>query len=119
MPSPKARPVSQRALLGYPSSLSLERTTSYASTLTIKPLRNHYRNQYPSYLLISFSTAFSTAFLDRLNDSIVFLKLDRRNANRRIHTQEGDKWKTAFYTRYRHYKYHVMPFVTLTTLFSS
>ena len=59
---------------------------------------------------ISLINKLLDRLLDRLNDSIVFSKLDRRNANRRIRTRKGDKWKTAFRTRYRYYEYYVMPF---------
>lgn len=41
---------------------------------------------------------------------MVFSKLDLRNAYHLDHIREGDKWKMAFNTPARHYKYLVMPF---------
>src|SRR2546429_8134131 len=60
------------------------------------------KNRYPLPLI--------NELLDRLNGSIVFSKIDLRNAYHRIRIREGDEWKTAFRTRYGHYKYLVMPF---------
>ena len=39
-----------------------------------------------------------------------FTKIDLRATYNHIHIKEGDKWKTAFQTRYGHYEYLVMPF---------
>jgi hypothetical protein len=48
--------------------------------------------------------------LDRLGSAIVFTKLDIKNAYYRIRIKQGDEWKTAFRTRYSHFKYIVIPF---------
>jgi len=40
----------------------------------------------------------------------MFSKLDLKDAYYRIPIKRGDKWKTAFRTRYGHFKYKVMPF---------
>jgi transposase InsO family protein len=48
--------------------------------------------------------------LDRLGGAVVFTKLDIKNAYHRIRIKQGDKWKTAFRTRYSHFEYIVMPF---------
>jgi hypothetical protein len=60
------------------------------------------KNRYPLPLI--------SELLDCLNGSKVFSKIDLKNAYYCIHIQEGNKWKTAFYTRYRHFEYLVMPF---------
>lgn len=48
--------------------------------------------------------------LARLSGSKVFSKIDLKDAYHRIPIAEGDRWKTAFRTRYGHFKYKVMPF---------
>jgi hypothetical protein len=48
--------------------------------------------------------------LDRLVGSLYFTKIDLRDAYHRIRINEGDEWKTAFRTRYGHFKYMVMLF---------
>ena len=47
---------------------------------------------------------------DRLGKAKIFTKLDLRGAYNLIRIKEGEEWKTAFRTRYGHYKYLVMPF---------
>ena len=48
--------------------------------------------------------------LDRLGRTKRFTQLDLTCAYHRIRIREGDKWKTAFRTRYGHFEYQVMPF---------
>ena len=60
------------------------------------------RNRYPLPLI--------GELMDRLSKAKCYTKLDLRNTYYRICIQEGDKWKTAFRTRYRHFEYLVMPF---------
>ena len=48
--------------------------------------------------------------LDRLRQAKRFTQLDFTNAHHRMRIKEGDKWKTAFRTRYGHFEYQIMPF---------
>ncbi|XP_013930866.1 PREDICTED: RNA-directed DNA polymerase homolog [Thamnophis sirtalis] len=48
--------------------------------------------------------------LERLWEATVFTKLDLRGAYNLVRVWVGDKWKTAFGTRYGHFEYTVMPF---------
>ena len=61
-----------------------------------------FKNRYPLPLI--------SELLDRLNGSVVFSKIDLKNAYYRIRIREGDEWKTAFRTRYGHFEYLVVPF---------
>src|SRR5436190_14181896 len=60
------------------------------------------KNRYPLPLI--------NELLDRLDGSVVFSKIDLRNAYHRIRIREGDEWKTAFRTRYGHFEFLVVPF---------
>ena len=48
--------------------------------------------------------------LDQLIRSQLFTKIDLKDAFNQMRIKEGDKWKTAFKTRYRTFEYLVMPF---------
>ncbi len=48
--------------------------------------------------------------LDRLGRAKRFTQLDLTNAYHQMRIRKGDKWKTAFRTRYGHFEYQVMPF---------
>ena len=48
--------------------------------------------------------------LDELFSATIYTKLDIRDAYYNLRIPAGDKWKTAFRTRYGLYKYCVMPF---------
>ena len=48
--------------------------------------------------------------LDRVCEARIFTKLDLLNAYHLIRIKEGDKFKTAFRTRYGQFEYQVMPF---------
>lgn len=60
------------------------------------------KNRYPLPLILEI--------LDRLNGAKYFTKLDLRDAYHRIRILRGDRWKTAFRTRYGQFEYLVMPF---------
>ncbi len=57
--------------------------------------------------------------LDRLGRAKRFTQLDLTGAYHRMRIREGDEWKTAFRTRYGHFKYQVMPFGLSNTPTSS
>ena len=42
--------------------------------------------------------------------------MDLKDTYHRIHIYEGDKWKTAFCTRYSYFEYLIMPFKLANTL---
>ena len=46
---------------------------------------------------------------DRVSGAQWFTKLDLKEGYYHIRIKEGDEWKTTFRTRYRQYKYLVMP----------
>ena len=48
--------------------------------------------------------------LDRLGHLKIFIKLDLYNMYYRLYIKKGDKWKTAFKTRYSYFEYLIMPF---------
>ena len=60
------------------------------------------KNQYPLSLI--------GKSLDWFGQAKRFTQLDLTNAYHRMRICESDKWKTAFRTRYSHFKYQVMPF---------
>jgi Reverse transcriptase (RNA-dependent DNA polymerase) len=65
------------------------------------------KNQYPLPLL--------GEILNCISGACVFTKLDLRDAYHRIPIAEEDIWKTAFRTRYGHFKYTIMPFSLTNT----
>ncbi|SPC63495.1 uncharacterized protein UHOD_11281 [Ustilago sp. UG-2017b] len=60
------------------------------------------RNRYPLPLI--------DELLDRLCEARFFTRIDLRGAYNLLHIAKGDKWKTAFRTRYGLFQYNVMPF---------
>jgi hypothetical protein len=51
-----------------------------------------------------------SGLLDRLCTEKIFTKLDLHGAYNLLRIRPGDKWKTAFRTRYGHFEYMFMPF---------
>jgi len=60
------------------------------------------KNRYPLPLI--------QETLARLQKAKWYTKLDMRGAYNLLRMAEGEKWKTAFRTRYGHFEYTVMPF---------
>ena len=60
------------------------------------------KNQYPLPLI--------GELLDRLSRARRFTQLDLTNTYHWMRIRKGDKWKTAFWTQYGHFKYQVMLF---------
>ena len=58
------------------------------------------KNRYPLPLI--------SELLDRLGRVIHFTQLDLTNAYHQMRIRKGDKWKTAFQTRYGYFEYQVM-----------
>jgi len=57
-------------------------------------------------------------FLNQLSSTTIYTKLDIRNAYYNLRIAEGDKWKTAFRTRYGLHEYCLMPFGVTNALTS-
>ena len=60
------------------------------------------KNQYLLLLILELQ--------DRIQGNQWFTALNIRGAFNLVRMKEGEEWKTAFQTRYGHYKYTVMPF---------
>ncbi len=48
--------------------------------------------------------------LNQLHKATIFAKIGLWDAFNQICMKKGNEWKTAFWTRYSHYKYCVLPF---------
>jgi hypothetical protein len=59
------------------------------------------KNRYPLPLI--------TKIMDRVTRAQYFSKIDLKDAYYRLRIKAGDKWKTAFRTRYGHYEFIVVP----------
>ena len=60
------------------------------------------KNRYPLPLI--------SGLFDQLSQAKIYTKIDLRRAYNLVRIKAGDEWKTAFWTRYRHFEYNVMPF---------
>ncbi len=58
----------------------------------------------------SYSLLLIEELQDRLGKVKWFTSLNLKEAYYWVQMKEGKEWKTAFQTRYKHYKYTVMPF---------
>ena len=59
-------------------------------------------NQYPLLLILGL--------FDQLSQAKIYTKNDLQEAYNLVRIKVGDKWKTAFRTRYGYFEYNVMPF---------
>ena len=94
---PSKSPAGAPILFDRKSDGSLRLCVDYRglNNLTIK-------NRYPLPLI--------GELLDRLGRAKQFTQLDLTSAYHQMRIRKGDKWKTAFRTRYGHFEYQVMPF---------
>lgn len=51
--------------------------------------------------------------LEQLRGARIYLKLDLQSIYNLFQIREGDEWKTAFVTPSGHYKYLVIPYMTV------
>ncbi len=87
-----------KSLVGAPILFNKKPDGSLRLCVDYRGLNNlTIKNQYPLPLL--------KKSLDRLGRARRFTQLDLTNAYHQIRIREGDKWKTAFRTRYSHFEY--------------
>ena len=70
----------------------------------------HYRNLNKLTVLNNYPLPLMRELKDRVAGATIFTKLDLKDSYHLLRIREGDEWKTAFRTRYRHFEYKVMPF---------
>ena len=59
------------------------------------------KNRYPLPLI--------SKIIDRVTRATCFSKIDLKDVYYRLRIKAGDEWKTAFWTRYGHYEFLVVP----------
>jgi len=69
-----------------------------------------YRQLNKLTILNKYPLPLITELRERVASATIFTKLDLKDGYHLIRIKKGDKWKTAFRTRYGHYEYKVMPF---------
>ena len=69
-----------------------------------------YRQLNKLTILNKYPLPLITELRERVAGATFFTKLDINDGYHLIRIQKGDEWKTAFWTRYSHYEYKVMPF---------
>lgn len=87
------------------------------------PKKNRKLRLYVDYRklnAITIKNRYLLPNISELQDRLVyadwFTSIDLRAAYNLIRIAEGDEWKTAFRTRYRHYESLVMPFGLINAL---
>ena len=61
-----------------------------------------YRPLYKLTIANKYSLPLMTKIRDRVAGAKMFTKLDLKDGYHSLRIKEGDEWKTAFRTRYRH-----------------
>jgi len=74
-----------------------------------------YRNLNKLTILNRYPLPLMGELKDRVAGGKIFTKLDLKDRYHLLRIREGDKWKTAFSTRYGHFEYKVMPFGLVNT----
>ena len=69
-----------------------------------------YRQLNKLTVLSKYPLPLISELWERVAGATVFTKLDLKDGYHLIRIRKGEKWKTAFRTRYIHYEYKVMPF---------
>jgi hypothetical protein len=59
---------------------------------------------------------FISEVFNKLDSAKIFIKLDLKDVYYRLRIKKGNKWKTAFYTKYNYFKYLMMPFGLINAL---
>ena len=70
----------------------------------------NYRQLNKLTILNKYPLPLMTELPERVARATLFTKLDLTDGYHLSRIRKGDKWKTAFQTRYGHYEYKVMPF---------
>jgi hypothetical protein len=69
-----------------------------------------YRRLNEATIKDQYALPLANELRDRLGKAKIFTKIDLREGYHNVRIAEGHEWKTAFRTRYGHFKYLVMPF---------
>ena len=69
-----------------------------------------YRGLNKVKILNRYPLPLMNALRHLVGHSTIFTKLDLKSEYNLMRIKEGDEWKTAFYMRYGHFEYLVMPF---------
>jgi len=69
-----------------------------------------YRNLNKLTILNKYPLPLMGELKNRVAEAKIFTNLDLKDGYHLLKIREGDKWKTAFKTRYSHFEYKVMPF---------
>jgi hypothetical protein len=74
-----------------------------------------YRSLNKVTVKIKYTLFLIEKFIDRVSDTVIYIKLDIRNIYYKIRIRFNDKWKITFRTRYGYYKYIIISFNLINT----